>query len=53
MATVKEIELVILQIAGNPSVGPVKDLAPQWAQAIAELDAPKMKRATVEPEETR
>lgn len=53
MATAKEIERVILKIAGNPSVGAIKDLAPQWAQAIAELDAPKIKRATIAPEETR
>lgn len=53
MATAKQIEQVILEIAGNPSVGSVKALAPVWAEAIAKLDEPKVKRATVEPEETR
>ena len=53
MATAKEIERTILNIAGNPSVGAVKDLAPVWAEAIAKLDEPKVKRATIAPEETR
>lgn len=53
MATVKDIEKVILKVAGNPSSGVIKDLAPVWAEEIAQLDAPKIKRATVEPEETR
>lgn len=53
MATAKDIEKVILKVAGNPSSGVVKDLAPVWAEEIAQLDAPKIKRATVEPEETR
>lgn len=53
MATAKEIEKVILKIAGNPDSGSVKTLAPVWAEAIAKLDEPKVKRATVEPEETR
>jgi len=53
MATVKDIEKVILKVAGNPSSGAIKDLAPVWAEEIAKLDAPKIKRATVEPEEIR
>lgn len=53
MATPKEIERLILKMAGNPSVGPIKDLAPAWAQEIAKLDEPKVKRATIAPEETR
>jgi hypothetical protein len=53
MATKDQIVKVILDKAGNPSVGAIKDLAPVWAEAIVELDAPKIKRATVEPEETR
>jgi len=53
MATAKEIEKLILSMSGNPSAGAIKDMAPAWAQAIAELDAPKIKRATVEPEEIR
>ena len=50
MATAKEIERIILKIAGNPSVGVVKELAPVWAQAIAELDEPKMKHRIMEIE---
>lgn len=53
MATSKEIERLILKIAGNPSVGVVKTLAPVWAEEIAKLDEPKVKRATIVPEETR
>jgi hypothetical protein len=53
MATEKEIEKVILKVAGNPSSGAVKVLAPAMAAEIAKLDEPKIKRATVEPEETR
>lgn len=53
MASAKEIENLILKIAGNPSSGAIKSLAPTWAEEIAKLDEPKMKRATVEPEETR
>jgi len=53
MATAKDIERVILKVAGNPSVGAVKDLAPVWAEEIAKLDEPKVKRATIAPEETR
>ncbi|AUV61416.1 hypothetical protein phiPsal1_007 [Pontimonas phage phiPsal1] len=53
MATVKEIERIILKVAGNPSSGAIKSLAPVWAEEIAKLDEPKIKRATVEPEETR
>jgi hypothetical protein len=53
MATEKEIEKVILKVAGNPSAGGIKTLAPVMAAEIAKLDEPKIKRATVEPEETR
>lgn len=53
MATVNEIERVILKVAGDPSVGVIKELAPVWAEEIAKLDAPKVKRATIKPEETR
>lgn len=53
MSTAKEIERIILKIAGNPQSGAIADLAPVWAQAIAELDEPKIKRATIKPEETR
>ena len=53
MATVKDIERVILKVAGDPSVGVIKELAPVWAAEIAKLDEPKVKRATIRPEEIR
>jgi len=53
MATAKEIERIILKVAVNPSSGAIADLAPVWAEEIADLDKPKVKRAIVEPEETR
>lgn len=53
MATAKEIEKVILKLAGNPDSGAIRTLAPVWAEAIAKLDEPKIKRATVAPEEIR
>lgn len=40
MATKAEIKKVILDIAGNPESGPVKNLADQWADAIVALNAP-------------
>lgn len=40
MATKDEIKKVILDIAGNPESGIVKQYADVWAEAIAELDAP-------------
>jgi len=53
MATAKDIERVILEVAGNPASGALKDIAPAIAEEIAKLDAPKVKRATIAPEETR
>jgi hypothetical protein len=38
MATKDEIKAAILATAGNPSVGVVKDLADDLAQAVWELD---------------
>lgn len=38
MATEKQIEDAILKVAGKPSSGSIKDLAPAMAKAIAELD---------------
>lgn len=53
--TKNEIKKIILDIAGNPSSGAIKDLAPVWAQAIEEALAPKpAKIASVEKsKETR
>jgi len=53
MATAKEIERLIMKVAGNPSSGPIRDMAPVWAEEIAKMDEPKVKRATIAPEETR
>lgn len=54
MATAKEIEWVILRVAGDPVVGPIKQLAPIWAEEILKLDRPeKRSKRVVEPEETR
>jgi len=49
MATEKQIENVILELAGKPSSGIIKELAPKWARAIAEMD----KVPTQEKKETR
>ena len=38
MATEKQIEDIILGLAGKPSSGAIKNLAPIWARAIVELD---------------
>lgn len=54
-----QIEKIILNTAGNPTVGAVKDLAPQIAAAIAaELEPkreskPKRETRVVLPDETR
>jgi hypothetical protein len=60
MATIEEIKKVILQVAGNPVTGVVKDFADAWAEAIHNLDNPKVKavvpsaeKRVVEPQETR
>jgi hypothetical protein len=41
MATKEEIKSAILEVAGNPESGVVKELADKWADAILEIDAPK------------
>jgi hypothetical protein len=41
MATREEIKKAILRVAGNPSSGVIHALADDFAQAIAELDAPR------------
>jgi hypothetical protein len=60
MASKQEIKKAILQVAGNPATGVVKDFADAWADAIYELDNPKTMAAVpsvdkriVEPKETR
>lgn len=51
MATEDQIRKVILEVAGNPSVGSIRELAGKMAQAIVALDNPptqptKEKRVT-------
>ena len=60
MASKEDIKKAILAVAGNPVTGVVKDFADAWADAIYELDNPKVKAAVpsvekrvVEPKETR
>ena len=54
MATAKEIEWVILRVAGDPVSGVVKELAPIWAEEILKLDQPeKRSKRVIEPKETR
>jgi hypothetical protein len=38
MATKEQIKKVILDIAGDPSVGEIYNLADKWADAIVALD---------------
>jgi hypothetical protein len=48
------IQKLILEIAGNPTSGAVKDLAPKWAEAIeAELNPAKISRVEKDAKETR
>ena len=51
MATKEQIKKVILDIAGNPSSGAIKDLAETWANAIVDLDAEV--KTTAQSKETR
>lgn len=50
MATEHEIKQVILRVAGNPSSGAIKELAPVLAKAIAELDEDSRKAKKPERE---
>ena len=40
MATKEQIKKVILEIAGDPSVGAIYSYADKWAEAIWKLDNP-------------
>lgn len=50
MATEKQIEEAILKVAGKPSSGVIKNLAPIMAAAIAELDEEKSRAKKPERE---
>lgn len=50
MATEQQIKEAILRVAGNPSSGAIKELAPALAKAIAELDGDDRKAKKPERE---
>lgn len=47
MADKDMIKRTILRIAGNPSSGPIKELAEEWARAIVELDEEPAKETRI------
>ena len=47
MADKETIKRTILKIAGNPTSGPVKELADEWARAIVALDEEPTKEIRV------
>jgi hypothetical protein len=47
MADKDTIKRTILKIAGNPSSGPIKELADEWARAIVALDEEPTKETRV------
>jgi hypothetical protein len=47
MADKETIKRTILEIAGNPSSGAIKDLADEWALAIVALDEEPTKETRV------
>jgi hypothetical protein len=57
MATKEQIIEAILKVAGDPTVGVIKDLAEDFADAIISLDTPVAKETketrVVKSEETR
>lgn len=55
MATREQIIKAILDAAGNPDVGIIKDLASTFADAVVAIDQPPVVKETrvQKPEETR
>jgi hypothetical protein len=53
LAKYEEILKTILDVAGNPASGVIADLAPAWAKAIVELDAPAVEKRVVDASEKR
>jgi hypothetical protein len=55
MATKEQIKKAILDTAGNPESGVVKENADAWAEAVWRLDNPKTDKEVrvVEAKETR
>lgn len=55
MATKEQIVEAILAVAGNPSVGEIKELAEAFADAVVAIDAPDsvVEKRVVNAKETR
>jgi hypothetical protein len=53
MANKDEIKKAILDVAGNPDTGIIRDMAEAFATAIVELDKPTKEVRVVEAKETR
>ena len=53
MATKEQIVKAILDVAGNPAVGEVRDLAEAFADAVVAIDTPAKEVRVVEVKETR
>lgn len=53
MASKEQIKKVILDIAGNPTNGAVKELADKWASAIVALDVETKSVIEKETRETK
>ena len=53
MATIEQVKKAILEVAGNPTVGVIAELADEIAAAIVALDTPVREKRVLEPKETR
>lgn len=53
MATKEQIKSAILEVAGNPDAGIIKDLADAFAAAVVAIDAPVKETRVDAPKETR
>lgn len=53
MATIDQIEQVILRVAGNPVAGAFRELAKEMAREIAALDAATKSKRVLDERETR
>jgi hypothetical protein len=53
MATKEQIIAAILEVAGNPSAGEIKDLSEAFADAVVAIDVPAKEVRVLEAKETR
>ena len=53
MASKEQIKQAILEVAGNPESGVVRELADAWATAIVAIDEPEAAASTAPAKETR